>query len=287
MRIGANPGSPSADSRQFSWSRHGARFSTRSMIVQIASTHGDTPVARVPDQPDAAARSHDAPISAAARSWSNQCHACATSTTSSDAVAERHAPRRSPPSSGTCGQQAAEGRAHPGDRFDREEVGAGLEQQPGELPGSRRELAAHADRGRCRARSTNQSSASRRIRRPRRLVVGRITEPGRRNLVHHCSTLVALGTRPLATTVASYWVPPRIMPAASVSLVASSTRMNEPVARLRRYSSKNSGCVVRSVTRPISLSASDVAVFVAVQRVHVEAVLEVLHQRARPLATCA
>ena len=35
---------------------------------------------------------------------------------------------------------------------------------------------------------------------------------------------------------------------------ASSTRMKLPVVRLRRYSSKNSGCVVRSVTRPISLS---------------------------------
>src|SRR6202165_3510087 len=50
---------------------------------------------------------------------------------------------------------------------------------------------------------------------------------------------------------------PRIMPAPTVCEVSSSTRMKLPVARLRRYSSKKTGAVVRSVTRPISLSVSD------------------------------
>src|ERR1700730_8995404 len=50
---------------------------------------------------------------------------------------------------------------------------------------------------------------------------------------------------------------PRIMPAPTVCEVSSSTRMKLPVARLRRYSSKKTGAVVRRVTRPISLSVSD------------------------------
>ena len=50
-------------------------------------------------------------------------------------------------------------------------------------------------------------------------------------------------------------------------------RMKLPVARLRRYASKNSGAVVRRLTRPISLSASVVGVVVAVQGVDVEPVV--------------
>src|SRR5690606_12090666 len=42
-----------------------------------------------------------------------------------------------------------------------------------------------------------------------------------------------------------------IIPAPTVVWVVSSTRMKLPVVRLRRYSSKNSGWVVRRVTRPI------------------------------------
>src|SRR5690242_1704365 len=53
---------------------------------------------------------------------------------------------------------------------------------------------------------------------------------------------------------------PRIMPAPTVCDVVSSIRTKLPVARLRRYSSKNNGAVVRRVTRPISLSVSDGAV---------------------------
>src|SRR5690606_29332342 len=52
-----------------------------------------------------------------------------------------------------------------------------------------------------------------------------------------------------------------IMPAPTVPLVASSMRMNPPVSRLRAYGSTNSGCVVRNVTRPISLRPSEVASF--------------------------
>ena len=47
-----------------------------------------------------------------------------------------------------------------------------------------------------------------------------------------------------------------IIPAPTVLLVASSIRMKLPVVRLRRYSSKISGIVVRSRTRPMSLSPS-------------------------------
>ena len=50
-----------------------------------------------------------------------------------------------------------------------------------------------------------------------------------------------------------------IMPAPTVRLLASSMMMKPPVVRLRRYSSASSGTVVRSLTRPISLSARDVA----------------------------
>ena len=64
------------------------------------------------------------------------------------------------------------------------------------------------------------------------------------------------------------------MPAPTVSKVASSIRMKLPVVRLRRYSSTNSGTVVRNVTRPMSFSAERAVLLVAVQRVDVEAVLE-------------
>jgi hypothetical protein len=50
-----------------------------------------------------------------------------------------------------------------------------------------------------------------------------------------------------------YWAS-MIMPAPTVRLVLSSTRMKPPVVRLRRYSSASSGTVVRSRIRPISLS---------------------------------
>ena len=68
------------------------------------------------------------------------------------------------------------------------------------------------------------------------------------------------------------WRP--IMPAATVLLLASSTRMNAPVARFSRYGSTNSGCVARSWIRPISLSDSSVAALVAMQRVDVDPVVD-------------
>ncbi len=49
------------------------------------------------------------------------------------------------------------------------------------------------------------------------------------------------------------------MPAPTVSLVDSSIRMKLPVARLRRYSSTNSGVDSRSRRRPISFSSSPFA----------------------------
>jgi hypothetical protein len=69
------------------------------------------------------------------------------------------------------------------------------------------------------------------------------------------------------------------MPAPTVALVASSIRMNEPVVRLRRYSSKNSG-TGGAQRHPADLVERErVAPLVAVQRVDVEAVLQVLDQR--------
>jgi hypothetical protein len=47
-----------------------------------------------------------------------------------------------------------------------------------------------------------------------------------------------------------------IIPAPTVTPVASSIRMNDPVVRFFSYGSHNSGTVVRSCTRPISLSPS-------------------------------
>ena len=47
-----------------------------------------------------------------------------------------------------------------------------------------------------------------------------------------------------------------IMPAPTVTPVASSIRMNEPVVRFLEYGSHSSGTVVRSWTRPISLRPS-------------------------------
>ena len=84
--------------------------------------------------------------------------------------------------------------------------------------------------------------------------------------------------------------PPRsrpIIPAATVLLLASSTRMNEPVARFCWYGSTNSGCVARSWIRPISFSESSVGVLVAVERVDVDPVVDRLDQRPAPSASCA
>ena len=47
-----------------------------------------------------------------------------------------------------------------------------------------------------------------------------------------------------------------MIPAPTVPLVASSIRMKLPVVRLRRYSSKISGTLVRRRSRPMSLSPS-------------------------------
>ena len=49
------------------------------------------------------------------------------------------------------------------------------------------------------------------------------------------------------------------IPAATVSCVRSSIRMNAPVARLAAYGSASTGAAVRSVTRPMSLSPSSSA----------------------------
>ena len=78
-----------------------------------------------------------------------------------------------------------------------------------------------------------------------------------------------------------------IMPAPTVRLVASSMMMKPPVVRLRRYSSASSGTVVRSRTRPISLSANDVGRLVAVQRVDVEPVLQAADHRPGRCGWCA
>jgi hypothetical protein len=68
-----------------------------------------------------------------------------------------------------------------------------------------------------------------------------------------CRTVLGLAVL-LAAGVVS-----RTMPAATVPLVSGSIRMNEPVAEFREYSSSSSGCCVRSVMRPSSLSFKAVA----------------------------
>ena len=119
-----------------------------------------------------------------ARSWSNQCHACATVTASSDASRNGSASAVAGEQR-DAGQHRAERRAHPGDGFGRDQVGAG-----------RRRAAGSACRCRPRGRRPAGPAPMRevldeprdrvgRIRRPRRFVVGRVAEPRRRNLVHH------------------------------------------------------------------------------------------------------
>ena len=77
------------------------------------------------------------------------------------------------------------------------------------------------------------------------------------------------------------------MPAPMVSFVPSSTRMNDPVLWLRRYSSTNSGCVVRSLHTADVVQPQLLAALVARQRVDVDAVEELGHLRPRPSAWCA
>ena len=118
-------------------------------------------------------------------------------------------------------QQPAEGGAHACDRLDREQRRAARLEQPGQLAG------AGGDVGERRAgREAKMVDEPRdrvgRIRGPRRFVVFRVVETCRRDVVDHVAILPPERN------------PYRIIPAATVSLVASSTRMNEPVARLRR-----------------------------------------------------
>ena len=70
------------------------------------------------------------------------------------------------------------------------------------------------------------------------------------------------------------------IPAPTVALVTSSIRMNRPVTRLRRVGVDEQRLVVRSCTRPMSLRPS-ARPPLAVQRVDVEPVLQVLDHRAR------
>ena len=71
--------------------------------------------------------------------------------------------------------------------------------------------------------------------------------------VHRESWRTVLGLEVRALTLG------RIMPAATVTLVFGSIRMNEPVAAMRLYSSISSGTCERSEIRPSSLSFSAVA----------------------------
>ena len=60
MCSGAEPGQDrGALSRQFSWSRHGARFSTRSMIAHTSSTQATLRSRAFQTRPTPAARPHD------------------------------------------------------------------------------------------------------------------------------------------------------------------------------------------------------------------------------------
>ena len=61
----------------------------------------------------------------------------------------------------------------------------------------------------------------------------------------------------------------RITPAATVSLLSSSIRMNAPVTRLTAYGSATTGELVRSVTWPMSLSASERRLELALERLRV------------------
>ena len=71
-----------------------------------------------------------------------------------------------------------------------------------------------------------------------------------------------------------------IIPAPTVSLLASSIRMKLPVRRLLLYGSNTSGVLVRRRTRPMSLSSSSPAAGVALERVHVEQVVDLVDDRA-------
>ena len=84
------------------------------------------------------------------------------------------------------------------------------------------------------------------------------------------------------------------MPAATVLLLASSTRMNEPVCAVLQVRVHEQRLRRRAAgSRPISLSESSVAVLVAVQRVDVDPVVDRLDHHPRPagrvldVRTCA
>jgi len=82
---GPNPGrSRSALSLQFSWSRHGARFSTRSMIAHTSLTHGTLRSRAFQTNPTRPPTRTARARAAIARSSSNQWNACAIVTASSE-----------------------------------------------------------------------------------------------------------------------------------------------------------------------------------------------------------
>ena len=171
-------------SRQSSWSRHGARFSTRSMIDHTSSTQATLRSRAFQTRPTRAARPDDAgELRPIARSWSNQCHACATAIASSDASRNGSA-SAVPAMQRHAGHAPSERRAHPGDGLGRDQVGAGRARAAGSACRYRPRGRRRGGRARCAVLDEPGDRVGR-IRRPRRLVVGRITEPRRRNLVNH------------------------------------------------------------------------------------------------------
>ena len=106
----------------------------------------------------------------------------------------------------------------------------------------------------------------------------------RRGIAGSCQTTSGL-CGPIGAPASS--VAETIIPAPTVSKVCSSIRMKAPVVRFCSYGSAITGSRVRSRTRPMSLSWSSVGRGGLVERVHVDARLEVLDRRRARAASCA
>ena len=180
----------SALSRQFSWSRHGARFSTRSMIDHTSSTHGSLRSRAFhtsPSRPPGAQHARelgDRPLVVEPvprlRDGDRVERRAAERQRFGGPGDERRRPAaaggtsRAYPATGSTASRSA-----PVGASSRVSLPVPAARSATRRPGAMREV---LDEPRDRVG---------RVRRPRRFVVGRIVEPGRRDVVHHAPILTA------------------------------------------------------------------------------------------------
>ena len=149
-----------AESFHSSWLRHGARFSTRSMIDHSWSTRSLLRSRAFQIRPSRPPERRTRANSVSATGASNQWKRLGDGDRVEGQPARTGAAPRCRPPCGTPGHICAKAARIPGDRLDADERRTGRGQQPGELAGPRSHVRRRARPGSIRRCSTSHATAS-------------------------------------------------------------------------------------------------------------------------------